>query len=129
MCVYVPLLLLSSFSFFFSFLSHIFTVINEESDGGYIARLDMFTRDTAGAICGFGKRATSSPRLKNCKNSTSYPVLSLSRYFLILDVSSTLKSPTFNPSQSLQDLTPIRSYAHSCSHSYSSRALFPRYKR
>lgn len=36
--------------------------------------------------------------LKNCKNSTS--VLSLSRDFLILDVSSALKSSPFNPSQS-----------------------------
>lgn len=36
--------------------------------------------------------------LKNCKNSTS--VISLSRDFLILDVSSALKSSPFNPFQS-----------------------------
>lgn len=73
---------------------HIFTVINGEMAD--IVRLDMFTRDTQrGSICGMERHLLL---LKNCKNSTS--VLSLSRDFLILDVSSALKSSPFNPSQS-----------------------------
>lgn len=64
-------------------LPHIFTVISGESD---IVRLDMFTRNTARG----NFWSDISYFLKIVKILHPYPILSLSRDFLILDVSSAL---------------------------------------
>lgn len=98
----------------------IFSQLLAERAMADIVRLDMFTRDTARG----NFWSDISYFLKIVKILHPYPILSLSRDFLILDVSSALKSSAFNPPQSLQDLTPIRSYVHSCSHSCSSTLYF-----